>query len=861
MNGSNLIECDQSVLKEMGIKKIGDRVRLVVAIKNLRNRAIPNHRRRNRESMAVLDSRATYAPSTSSSPRNAISGRNRSREPSLMNNRRFSRHIDPSSLNDSGHGLSPGRPGSPSTRGDLSSRANRYGNASPMESARREQGPGYFSNPASAKTPVGWRPETPLETPHSGKPTSVRSHPSGEPTISKSLTGMPVIRVIHSGGQTKVVDVKDCRTGDQLILATLRKLGLPENHVKNYCFYTTDEFCQEPDYFRRLTDYQLSTICNDLYSPERRRLILRKIHAGEPTFEEVERARQINQEEIQENHKNAMATNNSRNMLKVQKLTGESFTAMQHPLSSATFEGNPRERARPSGTMPPVQEVPLPKRTDSRRAPKPMKQFLGARPPSELISKEMTTYFPDHKQAEIERAVTLSQRRSARLSRAMSRLSIASNLSIPSSLKDAPPIPSIADQWLTGAGAAGGVGSNASNPPARGPRPLSVSRFPGSWRDSIVSTSLQPLQEESPVEPNRKSYVSMDSASDSAAISVTDPDGSHTVYYDEGATTGSGSGSNGAATDAGGSMTAQYRTALAQDGEGQDEELDEFLQDDSWDNIKWMQGALIGQGSFGSVYLALHAITGELMAVKQVEVPSKTSGSDADRRKESMVAALRREIDLLRDLHHPHIVQYLGSNSSDDKFNIFLEYVPGGSVAAMLNSYGKLKEPLIRNFVRQILSGLSYLHSRDIIHRDIKGANVLVDNKGNIKISDFGISKRVEVSNLGNPGKGGAANRSSLQGSVFWMAPEVVKQTSYTRKADIWSLGCLVVEMFTGEHPFPNCNQLQAIFQIGQRSKPATPDEASEEGQAFLDLTFEFDHEKRPEADTLLQSPFLKQIA
>ena len=180
----------------------------------------------------------------------------------------------------------------------------------------------------------------------------------------------------------------------------------------------------------------------------------------------------------------------------------------------------------------------------------------------------------------------------------------------------------------------------------------------------------------------------------------------------------------------------------------------------------------------------------------------------------------------------------------------------------MLNTYGHLQEPLIRNFVRQILDGLSYLHGQDIIHRDIKGANVLVDNKGNIKISDFGISKRVEASALLHPAKGGHVHRPSLQGSVFWMAPEVVKQTSYTRKADIWSLGCLIVEMFTGTHPFPNCSQLQAIFQIGgSGAKPSTPENASEEGKAFLKLTFEIDHEKRPSADELLKNPFLKQIA
>ena len=166
----------------------------------------------------------------------------------------------------------------------------------------------------------------------------------------------------------------------------------------------------------------------------------------------------------------------------------------------------------------------------------------------------------------------------------------------------------------------------------------------------------------------------------------------------------------------------------------------------------------------------------------------------------------------------------------DDHLNIFLEYVPGGSVTSLLRNYGAFEEPLVRNWVRQILLGLSYLHERDIIHRDIKGANMLVDNKGGIKISDFGISKKVEDSELcyfrvsirdemahNRPADlmtGNRAHRPSLQGSVFWMAPEVVQQKAYTFKADIWSVGCLVVEMLTGEHPFPHLSQMQAIFKV-----------------------------------------------
>ncbi|KAG6879977.1 hypothetical protein C0992_008570 [Termitomyces sp. T32_za158] len=243
---------------------------------------------------------------------------------------------------------------------------------------------------------------------------------------------------------------------------------------------------------------------------------------------------------------------------------------------------------------------------------------------------------------------------------------------------------------------------------------------------------------------------------------------------------------------------------------------------------KWIKGALIGAGSFGKVYLGMDASTGLLMAVKQVELPTG-SAPNQERKKNSSI--------------------------DDEYLNIFLEYVPGGSVTALLRNYGAFEEPLVKNFVRQILEGLNYLHERDIIHRDIKGANILVDNKGGIKISDFGISKKVDDNLL----TGNRVNRPSLQGSVFWMAPEVVKQSVRTRKADIWSVGCLVVEMLTGEHPWAQLTQMQAIFKIGSSAKPTIPSDISAEAQNFLRLTFELNHEARPSAAELLQHAWISK--
>jgi mitogen-activated protein kinase kinase kinase len=647
--------------------------------------------------------------------------------------------------------------------------------------------------------------------------------------------GQDVIRVISTGGVTKVVKIAGCNTCEEVMRVTLRKFALREDHERNYCFWVLHGVDPDPNQCRRLGDTELWRVIKDHTRPERNRLILRRVPAGEPGQSELERAAAIAMEEAQQNHNRAMESMDKRSQMKAQKVLGESWDTIQPPpLSPVSYEDRERNvynaaRDLERGAIETARAVPRRKGV--------LRQFGGLRPPSELIASDLTSYFPDHSREAIDRTARMSMRRSQRLSRVNHRLSVASTLSFASSIQDAPPIPTIADSWLT-----------ASNQIAKiRPRDMQ-GQFSQGYRDSVASSMLDTLQEEDAMsEADRKSYVSFaDSGSDTAALSITDPDGNIVRHsYFDGSTTGSG-----------GSLQ-EVNQALGQDGEDADEELQSFLAGESWDDNKWMKGALIGQGSFGSVYLALHAVTGELLAVKQVEAPSPGANSQSDSRKKSMIEALKREISLLRDLRHANIVQYLGCGSSAEYLNIFLEYVPGGSVQTMLNSYGALPEPLVRSFVRQILNGLSYLHNRDIIHRDIMGANILVDNKGTIKISDFGISKKLEATNILN-GANNNKHRPSLQGSVFWMAPEVVKQTSYTRKADIWSLGCLVVEMMTGSHPFPDCTQLQAIFKIGgSKATPTIPDHASEEAKQFLAQTFEIDHNKRPSADDLMLSPFL----
>ena len=170
---------------------------------------------------------------------------------------------------------------------------------------------------------------------------------------------------------------------------------------------------------------------------------------------------------------------------------------------------------------------------------------------------------------------------------------------------------------------------------------------------------------------------------------------------------------------------------------------------------------------------------------------------------------MSKEVNLLRNLNHKNIVRFFQTDLSTDmkSIDVILELVPGGSLKSILEKYGSLELDVIRNYSLQLLQGLNYLHQNRVIHRDLKSANILIASDGVLKVSDFGSSRKFEQ-NDGTLCK-------SLRGSPYWMAPEVVARSLYTFSADIWSFGCVLIEMATGSPPWSNyANETIKVLQL-----------------------------------------------
>ncbi|TFK30341.1 kinase-like protein, partial [Coprinopsis marcescibilis] len=269
--------------------------------------------------------------------------------------------------------------------------------------------------------------------------------------------------------------------------------------------------------------------------------------------------------------------------------------------------------------------------------------------------------------------------------------------------------------------------------------------------------------------------------------------------------------------------------------------------------FQWIRGELLGKGSYGRVYLGLNATTGEVMAVKQVELP-KTASDKLNHHQIDVMKALKFEGDTLKDLNHPNIVTYLGFEESQDHLSIFLEYVPGGTLGLLLQNNGRLREEVTKFFLNQIIKGLGYLHEKHILHRDLKSENILIDHGGTCKITDFGISKKA-----GDIRRGKAYTR--MKGTVFWMAPEVIiNSEGYDFKVDIWSVGCLAVEMWTGHRPWFGQEMMAVMYQLANKAVPPIPEDIpmSQLAQDFRSACFQLDPDQRPSSRKLWRHNYLK---
>eukprot|EP01064_Diplonema_japonicum_P034455 TRINITY_DN7140_c0_g1_i1.p1 TRINITY_DN7140_c0_g1~~TRINITY_DN7140_c0_g1_i1.p1 ORF type:complete len:712 (+),score=128.59 TRINITY_DN7140_c0_g1_i1:56-2191(+) len=269
-------------------------------------------------------------------------------------------------------------------------------------------------------------------------------------------------------------------------------------------------------------------------------------------------------------------------------------------------------------------------------------------------------------------------------------------------------------------------------------------------------------------------------------------------------------------------------------------------------NGSWSKGRLLGRGQFGSVYLVLLS-TGKSLAAKQI---------DTSNVKEFEMQSYVKEITTMRDLEHPNIVKYYYAsyNRKEALMTLFMEFVPGGSLGKLVRSMGsRLSEEQASVYLRQIVSGIGYLHTKGIIHRDIKGDNVLVDtNEGVCKISDFGSAKQL----------GGTLDRTvakTVTGTPNWMAPEVITNAGtaeHSAKVDIWSIGCTAVEILDeGRPPWPVFEtHWAAIYHIGKAdATPDIPGWMSYDCKDFVSQCLQRDPTLRPSCDLMLGHAFLRR--